>query len=158
LQACRLIEDDAAGIFSSIGMDEIDEDPPTDLDTLREAQAEDRLWVAADGNDVPVAFVYARQVEDHLYIQELDVLRSRQRQGIGGRLIEAVCRAAAERGFGAVTLSTFAEVPWNAPYYERLGFARLPHNALTPGMREIEDEEAAFGLDVSRRVFMRREI
>jgi GNAT superfamily N-acetyltransferase len=139
-------------------MDEIDDDPPTDLETLRDAQAEDRLWVAADANDVPVAFVYARQVEDHLYIQELDVARDHQRRGIGGRLIEAVCRAAAERGFAAVTLSTFADVPWNAPYYERLGFARLPHDGLTPGMREIEHEEAAFGLDTSRRVFMRRDL
>jgi len=158
LQACRLIEDDAAGIFVAIGMSEIDDDPPSDLDTLREAQSDDRLWIAADANDVPVAFVHARPVEAHLHIQELDVLRSHQRRGIGGRLIEAVCRAAADRGFAGVTLSTFAEVPWNGPYYERLGFQRVDRNALTTGLREIEADEAAFGLDVGRRVFMRREV
>jgi GNAT superfamily N-acetyltransferase len=139
-------------------MTEIDEDPPSDLDTLREALAANCLWVAVDGNDVPVGFAYARAVEDHLYLQELGVLRSHQRHGIGGRLIEAVYEAAGERGFAAATLSTFADVPWNAPYYERLGFERLPHASLTPGMREIEAEEAAFGLDVSRRVFMRRKV
>lgn len=137
-------------------MDEIDDDPPTDLSALRDAQADSRLWVAVDKNDVPVGFVYARRIEDHLYIQELDVLRAYQRRGIGGRLIDAVCGAAKGGGLAAVTLSTFADVPWNAPYYERLGFRALRQSSLTPGMRTIEKEEAAFGLDVSRRVFMRR--
>lgn len=153
-----MIEDDAAGIFTAIGMAEIDEDPPNDLDTLRAALADNCLWVAVDVNDVPVGFLYARPVEDHLYIQELDVRRSHQRRGIGARLIEAVCRAAADRGQASVTLSTFADVPWNAPYYERLGFRRLAAGDLTAGMRAIEAEEAEFGLDVSRRVFMRRDL
>ena len=139
-------------------MGEIDDDPPTELETLREAMAEERLWIAADENDVPVAFVYARHVDDSLYIQEFDVARAHQRRGIGARLIEAVCAAATARNFGAVTLSTFADVPWNAPYYARLGFSIVPNEALSSGMRAIEEEETAFGLDVSRRVFMRHDL
>ncbi len=83
-------------------------------------------------------------------------MRAHQRRGIGARLIDAVCSAAKGRGLAAVTLSTFVNVPWNAPHYERLGFRALRHGSLTPSMRAIEKEEAAFGLDVSRRVFMRR--
>ncbi len=83
-------------------------------------------------------------------------MRAHQRRGIGARLIDAVCSAAKGRGLAAVTLSTFVNVPWNAPHYERLGFRALRHGSLTPGMRAIEEEEAAFGLNVSRRVFMRR--
>ena len=139
-------------------MTEIDDDPPTDLETLREAQAESRLWVACDGNDVPIGFVLALLVDDALYIQELDVLRVHQRRGIGGRLIDAVCDAARDRGSSTVMLSTFAHVPWNAPYYERLGFERMASDTLTPALRQIEAEEAAFGLDTSRRVFMRRRL
>ncbi|MEM7123540.1 MAG: GNAT family N-acetyltransferase [Pseudomonadota bacterium] len=137
-------------------MAEISNDPPTDIETLREAQAESQLWVACDGNDVPIGFVLARLVDGALYIQELDVMRAYQRRGIGGRLIAAVCDAARDRGDSTVMLSTFADVPWNAPYYERLGFRRLEHAELTPALRAIEAEEAAFGLDTTRRVFMGR--
>ncbi len=139
-------------------MADIDDDPPTDLETLRDAQAESRLWVACDINDVPIGFVYARLVDDAFYIQELDVMRAYQRRGIGRRLIDAVCDAAKDRGDRTVLLSTFANVPWNAPYYERLGFERLGSDALTPALRRIESEEAAFGLDTSRRVFMCRSL
>lgn len=139
-------------------MTEIGDDPPTDLETLREAQAERCLWVACDGSDMPIGFVLARLVDGALYIQELDVMRAYQRGGIGGRLIGAVCDTARDRGDSSVMLSTFADVPWNAPYYERLGFERLPSDALTPAMRRIEAEEAACGLDMSRRVFMRRRL
>lgn len=136
----------------------IGDDPPNDIATLRDAQASSRLWVASDRNDVPVGFIYARLVDNALFIQELDVMRAYQRRGIGGRLIDAVCQAARERGDRTVTLSTFADVPWNAPYYERLGFRRIERADLSSALREIEAEEAAFGLDTSKRVFMYRRL
>jgi hypothetical protein len=49
-------------------------------------------------------------------------------------------------------------VPWNAPYYERLGFRRLADADLTPGLREIRAEEAAHGLDGWPRLAMRRDL
>ena len=57
-----------------------------------------------------------------------------------------------------LTLSTFRSVPWNAPYYARLGFAELPAAELTPGLTEILAAETAFGLDPAERVFMRRPV
>jgi hypothetical protein len=47
-------------------------------------------------------------------------------------------------------------VPWNAPYYERLGFRRV--DDLTPGLRAIRAAEAARGLDRWPRVAMRRDL
>ena len=55
-----------------------------------------------------------------------------------------------------MTLTTFAEVPWNAPYYARLGFTILATDQLTPGLRRIRDHEVARGLDAWPRVAMRR--
>jgi predicted N-acetyltransferase YhbS len=75
-------------------------------------------------------------------------------QGIGRRLIDHVGAWAGT----PLTLTTFAEVPWNAPYYERLGFRRLRDEELTPAMRAIRAEEAAHGLDRWPRVVMRREL
>jgi hypothetical protein len=51
-----------------------------------------------------------------------------------------------------VTLTTFRDVPWNAPYYERLGFQAIADNS--PGLAEIMREEASRGLDPATRVAM----
>jgi GNAT superfamily N-acetyltransferase len=51
----------------------------------------------------------------------MDVLPEHAGQGLGAALIEAVCSWAHTRGFDAVTLSTFRDVPWNAPFYTRHG-------------------------------------
>ena len=46
-----------------------------------------------------------------------------------------------------MTLTTYSEVPWNAPYYERCGFHRLDEAQWTPSLRAIRAAEAAAGLD-----------
>ena len=158
LQACRLIENDAAGIFQAIGMNEIDDDPPSDLATLDEAGRDGRLWLACDDDDVPVGFAYTHAVNDYPHIQEIAVLRAWQSRGIGARLIEAIARAARQAGAEAVTLTTFGDVPWNGPYYARLGFRTLGEDELSAALREILAEEKALGLDVTRRIAMRLDL
>jgi hypothetical protein len=71
-------------------------------------------------------------------------------------LLEHACEWALGEGLKAVTLTTFANIPWNAPYYERCGFRRLPADDLTPGLLRIRREEADRGLDAWPRVCMRR--
>ncbi|MGC3003056.1 GNAT family N-acetyltransferase, partial [Streptomyces sp. G35A] len=58
----------------------------------------------------------------------------------------------------ADVLTTFAEVPWNAPYYARLGFRPLTGPDLTPGLRRIRAEELGHGLDRWPRVCMRLDV
>ena len=41
------------------------------------------------------------------------------------------------RGLSAVTLTTFCDIPWNAPYYERLGFSELPEPEWGPQLRAL---------------------
>ena len=64
----------------------------------------------------------------------------------------------AATGVPALTLTTFTDVPWNAPYYVRCGFRILADAQLTPGLRAIRDREAAHGLDRWPRVCMRRDL
>jgi len=59
-------------------------------------------------------------------------------------------------GFESVTLTTFRDVPWNMPFYERLGFEVVPTPALSPALRAVVDDETRRGLDPIRRVVMRR--
>ncbi len=65
---------------------------------------------------------------------------------------------ALREGVPALTLTTFTEVPWNAPYYARCGFRLLDDAELTPGLREIRAHEAAHGLDRWPRACMLREV
>src|SRR5699024_9035775 len=78
------------------------------------------------------------------------VAATHARRGLGRALIEHAAGLARERGAPCLTLTTFAQVPWNAPYYERIGFRTLDENELSPGLRAIRDAEAAHGLASGR--------
>ena len=80
------------------------------------------------------------------------------RRGIGRALLEEAARHALAGGASALTLTTFAQVPWNAPYYSRCGFRVLDESEWTPGLRVIREREAAHGLDRWPRVCMRRDL
>ena len=68
----------------------------------------------------------------------------------------AICAWAADAGYRAVTLTTFRDVPFNGPFYTRLGFEEVPADQLSPSLRTVLDHEAQRGLDPARRVAMRR--
>jgi hypothetical protein len=61
-----------------------------------------------------------------------------------------------EHGLTSVTLTTFADVPWNGPYYARLGFEVVPDAEAGPGLLEVRRRERAHGLDAWPRLSMRR--
>lgn len=128
------------------------------LDSLSTANDDGRLWVAADADDHPVGFALVREIGLFAHLDEIDVLPEHGRQGLGARLIEAVCEWAYTRGFDAVTLSTFRDVPWNAPYYARHGFEPVAAEDLPPELIEVLKREADKGLRPELRVIMRRAV
>ena len=136
----------------------ITDDPSVDLATLAQAQAEDRLWIATDEDDVPVGFALVIRIDGLPHLQELDVLTRWHRKGIGRRLIAAIAQDARAAGFPSLTLTTFVDVPWNAPYYARLGFVPVPEEALTPDLREIHANEAPGGTTLNPRIAMRLDL
>jgi ribosomal protein S18 acetylase RimI-like enzyme len=89
-------------------------------------------WVALNVSQEIVGFLAAEIVGRDLHIWELAVRADSQNQGIGSRLIETATAFARERNLDSLTLTTFANVIWNAPWYERLGFvATLGDERLT---------------------------
>jgi ribosomal protein S18 acetylase RimI-like enzyme len=92
------------------------------------------------------------------HVEQVSVDPRYARRGLGRRLLDHVAAVARKRGLDAVTLTTFRDVPWNAPYYVRCGFRVLGDDELGPGLRRVRDEEAVHGLDPARRVCMRREL
>src|SRR5688572_16595611 len=97
----------------------------TDVEEFQSQQAQQLLWVAADAGDRPVGFAMARVVDGVIFLDELAVDPLHGRRGLGTRLLETVCESAQTAGYPAVTLSTFRDVVWNVPFYERRGFRIL---------------------------------
>ena len=126
------------------------------IEALAAAQAEGRLWVALAPDRAPVGFALVEIVAEHAVLAEVDVHPNHQRRGVGRALIETVIAWARAEMFCALTLTTFASLPWNAPFYERLGFRRLDGPALNPSLAHRLHEEARQGL--ADRVAMRLDL
>jgi GNAT superfamily N-acetyltransferase len=156
LPVMREIERAAGAVFAEIDMREIADDEPLSLAELAGYQQEGRAWVAEDGAGRPVAYLIADLVDGNVHIEQVSVHPVAARQGIGRRLLDHAAAYAAARGATALTLTTFAEVPWNAPYYARCGFRVVPDSDLSPGLNDIRSREVAHGLYRWPRVTMRR--
>jgi GNAT superfamily N-acetyltransferase len=103
----------------------------------------------------PVAFVRVDEVDGLAHIEELAVIPKWMRQGIGSALVERACEWARAHDYPAITLTTYADVPWNGPYYAKRGFMEVADSS--PGLRAVRDQERGVGLDaVGRRIVMRR--
>ncbi|MEU5399883.1 GNAT family N-acetyltransferase [Streptomyces sp. NPDC005963] len=152
------IERAAGEPFRALGMVEIaDDDPPT-LEALEGHRRAGRAWVAVANEGPPLGYLLDEVVDGAAHIEQVSVHPSAARRGLGRLLIDALADRAAAEGLTALTLTTFAEVPWNAPYYARLGFRTLGDAELTEGLRRIRRHEAELGLDRWPRVCMRRSL
>ncbi|HEX4255195.1 MAG TPA: GNAT family N-acetyltransferase [Streptosporangiaceae bacterium] len=152
------IERSAGEAFRAIGMPEIADDAPFTVAELTAYQQAARAWVTANSDDHPIAYLVADPVDGNLHIEQVSVHAAWARHGLGRALIEHAASVAAAAGQPALTLTTFTEVPWNAPYYQRLGFRPLPESEVTPGLLAIRQTEAAHGLDRWPRLSMRRDL
>jgi GNAT superfamily N-acetyltransferase len=101
-----------------------------------------------------VGFALVELIDGHPHLEEMDVHPAFGRRGIGSRLLEAVRDWTRSAGYPGITLTTFREVPWNAPFYARAGYRALKSHELSPALRELVRSEAARGLDPVTRVVM----
>jgi len=127
----------------------------TPLTRFEEAQRRGMLWVGREANGSPVGFALVEWLGTELHLEELDVLPDHGRRGLGAALVRTVCDYAEHQGHASVTLCTFRDIPWNAPFYERLGFSVLPPGEILPALEARMREEAAQGLTLDHRVAMR---
>lgn len=151
----QAIEVAAGELFRSTGMGWVADDPPPSSDVLLGHVATGSAWVAVDG-DVVVGYAIASMVDGDGHVDQVSVDPTAAGRRIGERLIDLVDEWAAAQGAPALTLTTFRDVPWNAPYYRRIGFTDMPDADLGPDLRSIRDAERDAGLDVAPRLAMRR--
>ena len=151
----RDIERRAGELYREIGMPEIADDEPPSADDLASGAA---LYVATDDEDQPVGYALVDLVDGHAHLEQLSVVPEHCRQGMGQALVEAVVDWARARGDLAVTLTTFRDVAFNAPFYVKHGFTALDDGDLTDGLQAVVARETSEGLDPTTRVVMRRSL
>jgi GNAT superfamily N-acetyltransferase len=122
------------------------------------AQQEGMLWVALGPDDEPVGFVRVVTAGSRIHLAELDVLPAHGRRGVGTALIRAVEEWAGINGCSEITLTTYRDVPWNAPFYARVGFTVVPGTDWDDDLRERFEQEACLDSERARRVIMRKRL
>lgn len=160
LPRLREVERAAGRAFADVGMGAVAGHEPAPLDVLAGYQRDGRAWVAVDsaGGDEPVGFLLVELVDGAAHVEQVSVHPDAAGRRLGSALLNAAAAWAAEHGVAALTLTTFADVPWNAPYYARLGFQVVPDDRLGEGLRRVREHESALGLDPWPRVVMRRAV
>jgi GNAT superfamily N-acetyltransferase len=88
------------------------------------------------------------------HLEELDVHPHHGRRGIGAALVRAACDWAARSGHATLTLTTFRDLPFNMPFYAKLGFQEVPADAIVEEIAAVVRDEARRGLRVEDRVVM----
>ena len=145
------IEQCAAQAFRAIeGLAWLADAASISVERHRQWVALSTCWVVVDDLDHPQGFLSAERFGDDLHIHEVSVAQPLQCQGWGRRLMETAIDHARAQHLRAVTLTTFKHVPWNAPFYRRLGFAIH----LDPRLETILADEYVHGFEPGSRCAM----
>ncbi len=142
IDAMREIERRAGALFAAIGMSSVaDDDPPTESQLINAIETGSAWVMENDVGDAVVAYLFAEQVDGATHIDQVSVLPEFAHRRIGQALLEEAARWALRHGSQALTLTTFRDVPWNAPYYEGLGFGVLSADELGPELKAVVNAE-----------------
>lgn len=150
------IERDAAQLFRTIGYDFCADGPVRDGDEHLRGLIRGALFVAETEEERLAGFVLLWRVDGRAHVTELSVARAHQGQGIGTALMARAEDWARLQGYREITLTTFRDVPWNAPHYRRLGYAAFTPGPWREGLAEILAQEAGFGFAAKPRIAMRK--
>ena len=100
-----------------------------------------------------VGFAHLTTPDGHAHLEQVSVLPAAGRQGIGTALVRAVMEEARWAGHDRISLCTFADVPFNGPFYAGLGFTEV--SVLAPFQARLRAVETSLGLDeVGVRIVM----
>jgi GNAT superfamily N-acetyltransferase len=147
LAAISALEQSGEKQFRAAGMDRIAGAPAPGPDVYRPALDDGRLLVAVDPRDRPVGFIRLEMLDGDPHIEQVSVHPDHGGHGIGASLLAAAEQLSRYRGHRRITLTTFRDVPWNGPYYRRLGWRAVPEADLPPELAAARRQEGDLGFD-----------
>ena len=87
---------------------------------------------------------------------ELSVLTEYRRKGIGTKLVNHAIYWADINNYDYITLTTFKNIPFNAPFYKKFGFEEFLPDAKWQGLKSIREHEKKCGVEILPRIAMRK--
>ncbi len=153
-QVFHEVEEDAARLLADDPSLEGIPVPPSRSAEEYRAMIAQRHCLTAHHEETIVGFAATRRHAGELHLHELSVARAFQRQRIGSTLINALKIDAENSGVRAITLHTFRDIAWNAPFYSRHGFEIIENLAAHPRLKAGQDAAVEFGLPCERRCAM----
>jgi GNAT superfamily N-acetyltransferase len=146
------LEEASDALFARHGVGPL---PPVTTTTADLAEAE-QVLVAEDASGL-VGFARLEVVDGQAHLEQLSVHPDATGRGVGTALLEASAAWAARAGHEALTLCTFADVPWNGPFYARHGYVEL--DPLPARLEPMRETELRMGMDRhGRRIAMVRDL
>lgn len=156
IEAMRGVERRAASLFTTIGYDFCVTGPVRDPEEHLRVMANGVVFAGRAGDQALAGFAMFEPMDGEVHLVEIDVDPAFQRMGLAKALIAAGEDWARAKGFDAITLTTYRDVAWNAPYYARLGFVAFEPAAERVGLLETINREAAWGFAFAPRIAMRK--
>ena len=144
------IEDEADELFASVFS--IAGWRPAPPGTERSRQPGFILVASDKPGSEPLGFAHVLGIPGDDHLEQLSVRPAMTRRGHGRTLVETVKGESGRRGCKRVTLRTYADVPWNAPFYASSGFVECDPD--TDFLRDLSNVEQQRGLGYGRRVQM----
>ena len=154
LEVLSAVEKAADSVFLEVGLALIADAEAPDPTSYAASHRAGRLLVASSPEQMVLGFVRLEVVDGQAHVEQVSVHPDFSRQGVGAALLSAAERWAIDAGYRQMTLTTYREVPWNGPYYARLGWVAVPEEACGPELAAIRQQEAAVGLDALPRQAM----
>lgn len=157
IEPMRVIERRAAQKFREIGYDFCADGPIRDSAEHQRVLRTGATFVADRATGL-AGFAMFEALDAEAHLIEIDVDPDHQGKGLARRLIAAGEAWARRNGFEAMTLTTYRDVAWNAPYYSRLGFSPFEPGPERVDLRKTIDQEIALGFGFAPRIAMRMRI
>lgn len=148
------VEVDAAQAFRDFGLDEPADYEPASATSYLNLPKNSAVFVADHQDRMVIGFVTLMPVDGQAYLKEVSVRRAFAGQGVGRQLIASAISWARQNLYQQMTLTTFADLPFNAPFYRKIGFSTFDPDQNWPELRAIRDHERKGGLELRPRVAM----
>jgi len=119
-----------------------------------ESHDEGLIWIAEQQGKI-AGYIVATVLDGNAHVEQVSVAPAYARRGIGRQLMSHVEEWGRRHDRPATTLTTFRDVPWNGPYYQRLGYRELPGVEIRRELAAAMEHEASLpGIDAFRRCAM----
>jgi GNAT superfamily N-acetyltransferase len=147
------VEVAAAQAFKAIGLQAVAHMPPTPPEDYHQLPASAFVLVAETDEQI-IGFCVVTELCGEAHLKEISVAHDFAGKGVGKRLLLQALTQAQTRDYTAMTLTTFKDVPFNAPFYKNLGFAEFQPDNRWPQLQTILAQEAQSLLGQYERIAM----